>query len=228
MKVQESFVVAEPPEKLWEFFDQVDRVAACVPGVDEVETLDADNLRVRLTQAVGPMTATFVLRMRITERVVNERIAFQAVGRAVRGAAGNVRTTNVVTLAAADEGGTRVEVGGDLAMGGVLGSVGQKVIAKQVKQVTSDFAASLQAALKGEPLPRPAGKPSRRSTVKPDATPVTSDGATAAAGQPGAASAAPAPAVAFPLADDRLRHFLAGAVVALLGVLVGALLERRR
>jgi carbon monoxide dehydrogenase subunit G len=227
VKVQESFVVAEPPEKLWEFFDQVDRVAACVPGVDEVETLDADNLRVRLTQAVGPMTATFVLRMRITERIVNERIAFQAVGRAVRGAAGNVRTTNVVTLAAADEGGTRVEVGGDLAMGGVLGSVGQKVIAKQVKQVTSDFAASLQAALKGEPLPRPAGKAGRASAAKPFATPGASDGATAVPTVE-AARAEAAPAVAFPLADDRLRHFLAGAVVALLGVLVGALLERRR
>jgi hypothetical protein len=130
MKVTESFVITEPPEKLWEFFEQVDQVASCVPGVESVEQIDADNSKVRMTQSVGPMTATFDLKMCITERRPQELMEFTAIGRAVRGAAGNVRSTNVVRLEPAEDG-TRVNLEADVAMGGMLGSVGQKVIAKQ-------------------------------------------------------------------------------------------------
>jgi carbon monoxide dehydrogenase subunit G len=152
MRVQQSFVIAEPREKLWEFFEQVDQVAACVPGVESVEQVDADNSRIRMTQSVGPMSATFDLRMKITERRPLELMEFTAIGRAVRGAAGNVRTTNTVRLADVAEG-TRVELESELAMGGVLGSVGQKVIARQAGQVTQQFSDSLERAIKGEPAP---------------------------------------------------------------------------
>jgi carbon monoxide dehydrogenase subunit G len=149
LKVEQSFEIAEPRERLWEFFEQVDEVAKCVPGVESVEVLDADNSKVRVTQSVGPMTATFDLKMRITEREPNERMRFTAIGRAVKGAAGNLRSANTVTLQQTD-GGTRVNLEADLAMGGVLGSVGQKVIAKQADAVTRDFMASLERAVKGE------------------------------------------------------------------------------
>jgi uncharacterized protein len=150
MKVQESFVIAESRERLWEFFEQVDQVARCVPGVESVEIVDDENSKVRVTQAVGPMTATFDLRMRITERTPHERMQFTAIGRAVKGAAGNVRTTNTVRLADVDDG-TQVSLESELAMGGVLGSVGQKVVAKQAGAVTKEFSAALQRAIAGEP-----------------------------------------------------------------------------
>jgi len=152
VKVQESFVIDEPRERLWEFFEQVDQVARCVPGVESVEVLDEENSKVRVTQSVGPMTATFDLKMRITERTPHEHLQFTAIGRAVKGAAGNIRTTNTVRLAEAEEG-TRIELESDLAMGGVLGSVGQKVVAKQAGQVTKQFSDALERALKGEPEP---------------------------------------------------------------------------
>jgi uncharacterized protein len=152
MKVQESFVIDEPRERLWEFFDEVDQVARCVPGVESVEVIDSDNSKIRVTQAVGPMTATFDLKMRVTERRPQEHLQFTAVGRAVKGAAGNVRTTNTVRLAEVEEG-TRVELESDLAMGGVLGSVGQKVVAKQAGEVTRQFSDALERAIKGEPAP---------------------------------------------------------------------------
>ncbi|MCW3006948.1 MAG: carbon monoxide dehydrogenase subunit, partial [Solirubrobacterales bacterium] len=152
MKVQQSFVIAQPRERLWEFFEQVDVVARCVPGVESVEVVDAENSKIRMTQAVGPMTATFDLKMKITERRPQELMEFTAVGRAVRGAAGNVRTVNIVTLEEAEDG-TRVNLSSDMAMGGVLGSVGQKIIAKQAGAITQEFSASLERAINGEPAP---------------------------------------------------------------------------
>jgi hypothetical protein len=161
MKVQESFVITESRERLWAFLEQVDQVAQCVPGVDTVEQIDADNSKVRVTQAVGPMTATFDIKMRVTEREPLELMRFTTVGRAVKGAVGNVRATNTVRLSDVAEG-TRVDVEADLAMGGVLGSVGQKVVSKQVGQVTRAFAAALERSIKGEaPATTVAGAPAK-------------------------------------------------------------------
>jgi carbon monoxide dehydrogenase subunit G len=197
MKVHESFVITEPREKLWQFLEQVDQVAQCVPGVESVEQVDADNSNVRVTQAVGPMTATFDIKMRVTERETLERMQFTAVGRAVKGAVGNVRSTNIVRLADVAEG-TRVDVEADLAIGGVLGSVGQKVVSKQVGQVTKAFAASLERSIKGEaPLTAaPAAATKRRRVPGASAAPAPTPAPAAAP------VAAPAPVAPVATAFD--------------------------
>jgi carbon monoxide dehydrogenase subunit G len=177
VKVQESFVIAEPRERLWEFFEQVDQVARCVPGVESVEVIDDENSKVRVTQSIGPMTATFDLKMKITERSPHELMQFTAIGRAVKGAAGNIRTTNTVRLSETEDG-TRVELESELAMGGVLGSVGQKVVAKQAGQVTKQFSDALQRAITGEPEPEP--EPTATSAPSPNGTaPVAQPSSTA-------------------------------------------------
>jgi carbon monoxide dehydrogenase subunit G len=192
MKVQESFVITESREKLWAFLEQVDQVAQCVPGVDTVEQIDADNSKVRVTQAVGPMTATFDIKLRVTEREPLELMRFTTVGRAVKGAVGNVRATNTVRLSDVAEG-TQVDVEADLAMGGVLGSVGQKVVSKQVGQVTKAFAASLERSIKGEPAVAVAA-----TGAAPRAARRTAHAVNGTAPAPAAAgAAAPMPALEF-------------------------------
>jgi hypothetical protein len=215
VKVEQSFEIAEPRERLWEFFEQVDEVAKCVPGVESVEVIDADNSKVRVTQSVGPMTATFDLKMRITEREPNERMQFTAIGRAVKGAAGNLRSSNTVTLQSTDAG-TRVNLVADLAMGGVLGSVGQKVIAKQATAVTRDFMSSLERAVKGEAVGPAAGAP---PATAPKGAAGASAGSSAPAHVPAAAAIeGEAPAGIF-VSYDFLRGTALGALLATLAIL---------
>jgi carbon monoxide dehydrogenase subunit G len=205
MKMREEFVVAESPATLWEFFEQVDKVARCVPGVEDVTVVDADNSRVRVTQAVGPMSATFDLKMRITGREPGRSMEFTAIGRSVKGAAGNVRSTNVVQLEEADGGGTRVVLDGDVALGGMLGSVGQKVVAKQASRVTRSFAQALEreltggAAANGAPPPeagRAPAPPAAAGPPPPEAGHVP--GPPEAAGPSPAAPPEPAPPTHLP------------------------------
>ncbi len=192
MKVTEEFTIAESPQALWEFFEQLDQVASCVPGVEEVTVVDADNSRVRVTQSLGPMTATFDVKMRVTARDPGRSMQFTAVGRSVRGAAGNVRATHIVRLEDADEGSTRVLLEGDVALGGMLGSVGQKVVAKQASVVTQSFAQALQQRLASGPSAAPASA-APASAAPPSAAP-------ASAAPPSAAPVSAAPRNLAPVA----------------------------
>ncbi|MDX6396590.1 MAG: uncharacterized protein QOJ73_7653 [Streptosporangiaceae bacterium] len=155
MKVHQEFVVTEPVSAVWKFFEEPESVARCMPGVEQVRVLDDDNVQVRLTQSLGPMTATFEAKVTVMERLTDEMIRFRAAGKSVRGAIGNLRTENTVWLRGTADG-TRVLVEGDLILAGALGSVGQKVVARQAGKVTAEFAANLQRALGGE-LPALAG-----------------------------------------------------------------------
>jgi carbon monoxide dehydrogenase subunit G len=149
MKYKQEFRVTENVAKVWEFFEQFERVAQCVPGVQKCEVIDSDNVIVTLSQRLGPMSATFDAKVQITERIVREKIEFASTGKAVRGAIGNFRSTNTVVLTAEGEH-THVTVTGDVALGGALGSVGEKVIAKQAEKVTTEFSRNLELALSGQ------------------------------------------------------------------------------
>ena len=162
-----------------------------------MEVIDTDNSRLRVSQALGPMTATFDLKMRITDRQPGRAMQFTAIGRSVRGAAGNIRTANVVRLEEVDGGeATRVHLDADVALGGMIGSVGQKVVAKQAGKVTKTFAETLQRELRGDG-PAPTGAP---------------------APAPAAASRQPSPARAAPVTKGLLRT----SIPVPLGVVVAA------
>ncbi|MGE4177960.1 MAG: CoxG family protein [Thermoleophilia bacterium] len=159
MRVEQSFIVEQPPERVWDFFGDVAGVARCVPGVEAVEVVDDEHSNVRVRQSLGPMSATFDLSMKVVERIPVESIRFTAVGRSIAGAAGNLRTMNVVTLAP-ERDATRVSLASDLGLGGMIGSVGQKVVAKQAARITAEFAEALERALRGEVAPAAAPSPS--------------------------------------------------------------------
>lgn len=160
MRMQQEFTVTEPVGAVWKFFEEPESVARCMPGIEQVTVLDADNVQVRATQSVGPMSATFDAKVTVLERVTGELIRFRAAGRSVRGAAGNLRTENTVRLRGTPDG-TSVLVEGDLVLAGALGSVGQKVVARQAGKVTAEFAANLQRALGGELPTLAAPRPGR-------------------------------------------------------------------
>lgn len=219
MKVAEEFVIAESPQALWEFLEQFDQVARCVPGVEEVTVIDDDNSRVRLTQSLGPMTATFDVKMRVTARDPGKSMAFTAVGRSVKGAAGNVRANHVVRLSDEGSGSTRVLLEGDVALGGMLGSVGQKVVAKQAAVVTQSFAQALQERLGGATLP---------PVANGDEQAQAGDGAPAAQSQPaagpGSAAAGSPPPPPLPTPSGGrgkvVRALMAGAIILALAAAI--------
>ena len=160
MKYRHEFRVREPRDRVWLFFERPLEVAQCLPGVEAAQPLESedDTYSVRATQKLGPMSTTFQAKVRITERVAGARIAFTATGKAVRGAVGNFRAQNKVTLTEAG-GETRVAVEGEVALAGVLGTVGSAVINKHAAKVTAAFAANLEQVLSASNKPHAGTRP---------------------------------------------------------------------
>lgn len=170
MKVSESFVVPERRDAVWGVVGQVERIARCLPGVEEVTLLDGENATVRITQSLGPLKATFDAKLRVTSREPGRSIGFGATGRSVRGAAGNVRATNIVRLEDEGADATRVVLEADVALGGMLGAVGQKVVARQAAQLAKAFAEALERELRSGNAPGRALSPPERATLPGDRT----------------------------------------------------------
>lgn len=147
MQIQETFTVQAPPAAVWRFFEDVERVARCVPGVQSVEVLAPDRYKVVATQKVGFICATFELTTRIDAREPMEFLELSSVGKSIKGAVGNLRSKDRVDFEPLPEGGTRIRLTSDLAVGGMLGALGHKAIALKSREITERFAQALRAEI---------------------------------------------------------------------------------
>jgi carbon monoxide dehydrogenase subunit G len=148
MQIQETFTVAAPPAAVWEFFEDIARVARCVPGVQSVDVLGPDRYKVLATQKVGFISATFEMTTQVDEKERLRSLALSSVGKSVKGAIGNLRSKDRVEFEATPEGGTRVTLTSEIAVGGMLGALGHKAIASKSKEITEKFARALAAELR--------------------------------------------------------------------------------
>jgi carbon monoxide dehydrogenase subunit G len=73
-------------------------------------------------------------------------IEITSIGKTIRGAVGEMRATNRVELEPVD-GKTHVRLVADIAVGGMLGSVGQKMMASKAREVAAGFATNVSDEL---------------------------------------------------------------------------------
>jgi uncharacterized protein len=188
-----------------------------LPGCEQLEQTGPDSYRATLTAGVASIKGRFNGEVRLADHEAPHAFTMHASG---AGAPGTVNAVARVTLADGDGGGTLLRYDADATIGGVIGGVGQRMITGVARKTAAEFFGAVDVVLAGGPVPAVA------APAGPAATPT---GATPTAAGP--AAAAPAiwtapPAPVDPTrqrARDLLVGAIFGAVVALLGVLVGAI-----
>ena len=152
---EESFRLEAPPARVWALLDDPARVAACVPGLEEVVAEDADHFTARLRVRVGPIQTTQRLRLAVTERVPPERLVLVGRGEDA-GLASRVSLRSAVTLREAAGGvATDVACRVELQLTGRLATLGEAVMRAKSGQMVRTFAERLAAAI-GETARDPA------------------------------------------------------------------------
>ena len=147
MQIQETFTVDASPDAVWRFFEDVERVGRCVPGVQSVAVLAPDRYKVVAAHKVGFISATFEMTTRVEGKEPLTFMEFSSTGKSVKGAVGDLRSRDRVDFEALPDGGTRVRLTSDLAVGGMLGALGHKAILAKSREITLKFAQALRAEL---------------------------------------------------------------------------------
>jgi uncharacterized protein len=143
MLIKNGFEVAEPVEKVWQFFGNIPQVATCLPGTELTENLGADKYAGRVAVRMGPVRLQFAGTADITERdEAAKRIVVNATGAEVKGR-GQASMVVTATLARAGQG-TRVEVSQDLQLSGAAAQYGRGMISDVTSVLMHDFAVNLQ------------------------------------------------------------------------------------
>jgi uncharacterized protein len=153
MLINNDFEVAQPVEKVWQFFGDIPRVATCLPGAELTENLGDDRYAGRVAVRMGPVRLQFAGTADITERDdAAKRLVLHATGAEERGR-GQASMTVSATLSAAGRG-TKVAVSQDLQLAGAAAQYGRGMIADVTAVLMRDFSANLakqiDAAERGE------------------------------------------------------------------------------
>ena len=143
MIINSGFEVAEPVDKVWQFFDNIPQVAACLPGAELTEDLGDGKYKGRVAIRMGPVRLQFAGTADITERDnAAKKIVVNAAGADEKGR-GNAAMVVSATLSPKGRG-TKVAVAQDLQLSGAAAQYGRGMIADFSAIMMRDFSANMQ------------------------------------------------------------------------------------
>jgi len=143
MLIKNEFEVAEPVEKVWQFFENIPQVAACLPGAELTEDLGGERYKGTVAVRMGPVRLQFAGTADITERdQAAKRVVVHASGADEKGR-GQANMVVTATLTRAGRG-TKVGVTQDLQLSGAAAQYGRGMISDVSAVLMRDFSANMQ------------------------------------------------------------------------------------
>ena len=130
-------------DRLWDVLMNMEQVARCLPGVENIQAIDQDNYNGTLKMRVGPIGLKLEGKVSVTER---NREAWQAGMRAEgneRGVGGAVKADIGMRLNELDASQTELTVVTDAQVMGKLGEFGQPVMRKKADSMMQEFSRNI-------------------------------------------------------------------------------------
>jgi uncharacterized protein len=213
-----SAVLSGDPEKVWSVITDPAVLARTIPGCESLVQVGDDEYKMIVSVGVGAIRGSYAGSVKLSDMDHPKSYVMHASG---AGAPGNARAEVTINLEPADGGKTNLTYSADAVIGGPVAGVGQRMITGVAKRMAGQFFTAIDDELTGAAVPvaPPAAAVSDASLVAGGA-PVAPAGRTFAGR---AAAAAPAGD-----AQTLLVGAVGGALLTLVGVLVGYRLGRRR
>jgi carbon monoxide dehydrogenase subunit G len=204
VKIAGSAVLHAPADRVWAALNDPAVLVRTLPGCSALEPNGPDRYRMTVTAGVASIKGVYSGEVALHDQQPPGSFRLRASG---AGAPGTVRADVLVRLQDGADGTTRLEYDADAVVGGMVGGVGQRVLAGVAKKTAGEFFEAVDAVLTG------AAAPVAAAAAAPEAAAVGGAAPTAAAPPAGAGFVVGA---------------VVGAAAALLGVVVGAVVVRRR
>ena len=222
MNLDGSAVLHADPDKVWSVITDPAVLARTIPGCEILEQVGEDSYRMNVSVGVGAIRGTYAGEVHLSDQERPKSYVMHASG---AGAPGNARATVTINLEPNGDS-TMLTYSADAVVGGPVAGVGQRMMTGVAKRMADQFFTAIDNELTAVSVP-----------VAAEAAPtmaVESGTAVAGAAAPPAVgrtfagrAAAPAGAVAGDV-QTLLLGAVGGAVLTLIGVLVGYRMGRRK
>ena len=146
MEMSNEIEVNASASDVWAAFNDVERIAPCLPGAQLTE-IEGEEYRGVVKVKVGPVNAQYKGKATFTERDQDAmKVVILAEGRETRGQ-GNASATITATVQALDDERTKVGVTTDLKITGKVAQIGRNLIPDVSAKIMDQFAGNLESML---------------------------------------------------------------------------------
>jgi carbon monoxide dehydrogenase subunit G len=146
VRIEKTFQVQEPPEKVWALLKDPRAVANFVPGAKITETVDEQTFKGAISVKVGPTVTDFKGELRVTRLdEQSHEIELEGKGQDVRGK-GSASMKMTGKLSATDSG-TEVKTISEVNVVGILAQLGGRMIQDVSDVMFREFVKRFQAQL---------------------------------------------------------------------------------
>ena len=147
MKIEQTFVINAPPDAVWAFLTDPERVAATLPGAELTEKVDETTFKGKITVRVGPVAPSFRGTVRFENLDEENRTAeITASGRGL-GGVGNAEMRMVGKVKPLDGGDSEVTVSSEAKISGLLVQFGGRMIQDVSNKMVTEFAENMRSEL---------------------------------------------------------------------------------
>ena len=149
-RFEESFVILQPPSTVWNAFEDIPAVTACLPGATLTE-YDAHTVKGKMSVKLGPISASFAGSAGIERDDAALRGVIRGAG-SDRGTGSRTKGEVIYRLQPEGDGRqTRVFLSVEYSLQGALAQFSRSGIAQDLgRRLVADFAANLNARLTGK------------------------------------------------------------------------------
>lgn len=153
MLIEDRFTVRAPPDPLWAFLQDVERIAPCMPGAELTGAVDEHTWKGKVHVRFGPVQMAFAGTVTVEERDdAAHRARLSAKGTEQRGK--GAATAKVESwLEPAGEDATTVNIRSDITITGAAAQLSRGLLPEISKLLTKQFAECLEATILRETAP---------------------------------------------------------------------------
>lgn len=143
MKLEGEYEVPAPRQKVWDAFMDPTVLQKAIPGCEKLEAIGNDEYKATLKIGIGGVKGTFEGKVRLFDKKPTESYKMAAEG---SGGPGFIRSETLIALS--DSGtGTKVAYTADVQVGGLIASVGQRMLGGVSKMMADKFFTSMSELL---------------------------------------------------------------------------------
>lgn len=144
MKVQGSHVLPATREQVWEFLNDPQRLAKCLPGCEKLEPIGPDRYKVAVKYAIAAVGGNFSGTVELLDKKPPKSMRLRTES---KGAPGFVKGEGALELT---EKGKQTELrySGEVQVGGLIAAVGQRMLDMASKKIIQQFFECVATQLK--------------------------------------------------------------------------------